>query len=300
MSELEAECRRRVGTMVRRKYRLDSLLGYGAMGAVFAATHRNGNRVALKVLHPILAHQEDIRNRFLREAYVANRVPHPGVVRIADDDDDDDLRTVFLVMELLEGATLSDRANAYGGKLRAIDAVKAAVRVLDVLAVAHELGIIHRDVKPENVFCCTSGEVKVLDFGIARVAELTSVTRSNQIMGTPAFMAPEQASGRIREVDARTDVWAVGALLFRLIAGRDVHLAPNATVQLIYAATQQAPLIASTGAPVSPALGSIIDRALLMDKEARWSSAREMQAALATALPTGGLVTKTVVQGSGS
>ena len=299
MDDLESACRQRVGSTVRRKYRLDGLLGYGAMAAVFAATHRNGSRVAIKMLHPALAHIDEIRSRFLREGYVANRIPHPGVARISDDDDDDEAKTVFLVMELLDGVTLGASLAALGGKLPVAEAVRTASRVLDVLEIAHPLGIVHRDLKPENIFLCASGEIKVLDFGIARVAELSSATRSGQIMGTPAYMAPEQASGRTREIDARTDLWAVGALLFRVLSGRDVHVASNQTVQMVYAATQPAPPIATICAHLSPALGAVIDRALLTDVPARWPHARAMLDALSAAAPQSAGSQSTIVQGSG-
>jgi serine/threonine protein kinase len=230
------------------------------------------------MLHPELAKIEEVRARFLREGYVANRVPHSGVVRIIDDDDDEDDATVFLVMELLEGSTLSDRAVSAGGRLPADEVVGRALECLDVLAAAHEHGIVHRDLKPENLFVTSRGELKVLDFGVARLVG-AGATRSGQLLGTPAFMAPEQAGGRIREIDARTDLWSLGAVMFTLLTGRPVHLAANPAEQMIYAATQPAPAIGAI-APVPAALSNVIDRALAFGREARWASARAMQEAL--------------------
>ena len=272
--------RRRVGTVVRRKYRLDSLLGAGATAAVFAATHRNGRRVALKVLHPELARLDDVRGRFLREGYVANLVEHAGIVRVLDDDDDDDHGTVFLVMELLTGETLEDRRERYGGRMPLQEALAWADRLLDVLAAAHGHGIVHRDIKPENLFATVRGELKVLDFGIARLLDGTSATRTGAVLGTPAFMPPEQAGGRPKDVDARSDLWSVGATLFTLLTGTYVHDGKTSGEQMIYSATQQARRIEGVAPGLPPMIAATINRALAFDKASRWGSAIEMRAAL--------------------
>ena len=278
---------RRVGTVVRRKYHLDALLGVGGTAAVFAATHRNGSRVALKVLHPELSSISEVRTRFLREGYVANRIRHSGVVRIIDDDDDDELQTVFLVVELLEGGTLAERTAAQGGKLEPEEARDHIVGVLEILEAAHVEGIVHRDVKPENVFLTTASELKILDFGIARLLDGTGATRSGQLLGTPAFMAPEQAGGRVREVDARTDVWSAGALLFSLVAGRHVHVARSAPEQMLFAATHDARSLRSIAPSADPELAEVVDRALRRDRDERWPSAGAMRRALlSVALPS--------------
>lgn len=271
---------RRVGSVVRRKYHLDALLGVGGTAAVFAATHRNGSRVALKMLHPELSSIADVQARFLREGYVANRIRHSGVVRIIDDDDDDELQTVFLVVELLEGGTLAERAIAQGGQLQPAEARDHIAGVLEVLEAAHVEGIVHRDVKPENVFLTTTNELKILDFGIARLLDGTGATRSGQLLGTPAFMAPEQAGGRVRDVDARTDVWSAGALLFSLVAGRHVHVARSAPEQMLFAATHDAPTLRSIMPSAEPELAEVVDRALRRDRNQRWPSAGAMRDAL--------------------
>jgi serine/threonine-protein kinase len=272
--------RSRVGTVIRGKYRLDYLLGVGGMAAVYAATHRNGSRVALKVLHPELARMDDVRARFLREGYVANRVPHPGMTRVIDDDDDEIGNTVFLVIELLEGETLQARAERLGGRLALPETLAYVEQLLDVLAAAHERGIVHRDVKPDNVFLTNRGGLKVLDFGIARLLDGTGATRSGQLLGTPAFMSPEQANGRIPDIDGRSDVWSAGAVLFTLLTGVEVHPGPTPTEQTIYAATQPARPVESLAPWLAPDVSTVINRALAFEREARWQSARAMQAAL--------------------
>ncbi|HEX4515419.1 MAG TPA: serine/threonine-protein kinase, partial [Polyangiaceae bacterium] len=167
-SVVEAAARRRVGTVLEGKYALEALLGYGGMAAVYRATHRNGHRVAVKILHPELSISEDVRARFLREGYVANKVDHAGAVRVIDDDVAED-GSVFLVMELLEGSTLEHRWQMAGRRLGVDEVVAWTVKLLDVLAAAHARGIVHRDIKPENLFVTERGELKVLDFGIARL-----------------------------------------------------------------------------------------------------------------------------------
>lgn len=290
----------RVGTRIKGKWRIDRLLGVGGMGAVYAATHRNGSRVALKILHPQLSVMNDIRARFAREGYVANAVNHPGVVRVLDDDETED-GAALLVMELLEGETSDARARRVGGRLSLPDLFGVADGLLDVLATAHAAGIVHRDIKPENVFLTSSGDIKVLDFGIARLREVTLGeefdpndgqtrvphlrTRTGVTLGTPAFMPPEQALGRTDEVDALSDVWAVGATLFALLAGRIVHDAKTHMEVVIAAATAQAKSLASVVPDAPPVLVEVIDRALAFRKEERWLSARAMQQALRQAKP---------------
>jgi serine/threonine-protein kinase len=227
----------RVGQVLKEKWRLDVLLGVGGMAAVYAATHRNGSRVAIKLLHPELSTHHQVRTRFLREGYVANAVSHEGAVRVSDDDVAED-GAAFLVMELLEGETLEDRRVRSGGRLDEDEVLSVTDQLLDVLIAAHAKGVIHRDIKPDNVFVTRTGQVKVLDFGIARLREVTSkstATVSGATMGTPAFMPPEQARGLWDEVDGRSDLWAVGATMFNLLAGQVVHEGRTANESLVLA-----------------------------------------------------------------
>ena len=277
---------RRVGSALRGKYRLEALLGVGGTAAVYRAIHRNGTRVALKFLHPELARIPEVRERFLREAYAANRVGHPGVVRVIDDEDDDTEDTVVLVLELLDGETVQRRCTSSGGRLPLVQTLALTDALLDVLAAAHDRGVVHRDIKPDNLFVTASGQLRVLDFGIARLLDGTTATRSGQLLGTPPFMSPEQANGRIREIDARSDVWSVGAVFFTLLTGRHVHEARDPAEQLIYAATQPAVAVATRASWLPRQIAAVVDRALAFDREARWPSARGFQSALR--LATGG------------
>lgn len=155
-----------------------------------------------------------------------------------------------------------------------------------VLAVAHDAGVIHRDLKPANLFVTRAGELKVLDFGIARVrdAAATSATSTGSVFGTPAFMAPEQAGGLVNELGPLTDVWAVGATMYTLLSGRPVHDGQSGRHIAILAATRPAPSLAVVLPDASPELVAIVDRALAFDKVDRWDSATAMRAALNDAL----------------
>jgi len=294
MSALDAEeqaairqAETRLGAVLRGKWRIDKLLGVGGMAAVYEGTHRNGKRGAIKVLHPMLSADEESRKRFLREGYVANKIDHPGVVSVLDDDIAED-GTVFLVMELLSGQNLSDLTDTRAGdKLSIGEALKIGDALCDVLAAAHEKGVLHRDVKPENLFLTKDGALKVLDFGIASVREsshATRLTKTGAAMGTPAFMAPEQALGEWEKVDPRTDVWAIGATLFTLMTGRLVHEAPGLNQLLLKAMTARARPLREVLPQASMKVAAAVDRALAFEQAARFSDARAMQKALRDAI----------------
>jgi serine/threonine-protein kinase len=274
---LTDRCRARVGSTIRNKYRLDALLGVGGMAAVYAATHRNGDRVAIKLLHAEFSKNAAVRARFSREGYAANRVGHPGAVRVMDDDEDE-FGCAYLVLELLQGETLDARwERAEGKRLDPREVMFQAERLLDVLSAAHDHGVVHRDIKPENIFVTTAGQLKVMDFGIARLLEFTNGTKTGDVLGTPAYMAPEQAGGRTKDVDGRADLWSVGAVMFALLSGRHVHEAATAHEQLIYAATQQPCSLGSVVRDLHPGVVEVVDVALRFDRETRWPNARLMQ-----------------------
>ena len=205
----------------------------------------------------------------------------------AIDDDVAEDGAAFLVMELLHGESVEGACDAAGGRL-SFDVITAiALQALDVFAAAHQNGIVHRDIKPANLFLTVDGELKVLDFGIARLREgAVSQTRSGMSMGTPAFMAPEQALARTSDIDARTDLWAIGATMFTLASGQLVHQAENAQQVMIRAATSAAPALGPLVADAPPevvGIVAVIDRALATRKEDRWPSASAMKDALLAA-----------------
>jgi serine/threonine protein kinase/tetratricopeptide (TPR) repeat protein len=286
LDELHQRALSRLGTTLKAKYRLDALIGVGGMGAVYRATHRNRAELAVKMLHPELSLNGEVRGRFLREGYAANSVKHPGVVLVVDDDVAED-GSAFLVMELLDGETVEYLSESFGNKLPTSVAVAIVHQLLDVLAAAHAAGVVHRDIKPANLFVTRDGTVKVLDFGIARVLEAQDAgamaTGVGLPMGTPAFMAPEQALARSSDIDARTDVWAAGATLFTLLSGATVHETPSSAEALVNAATRAARSLATVAHQVPKPLVDVVDKALAFERDARWPSARAMGAALVDA-----------------
>ncbi|MBK9262340.1 MAG: serine/threonine protein kinase [Polyangiaceae bacterium] len=277
----------RVGLVLRGKWRIDQLLGVGGMAAVYAGQHRNGKRGAIKMLHLELSTDTEARARFLHEGYMANQVDHPGAVSILDDDVAED-GSVFLVMELLEGQSVAALAESRpNGQLGLGETLRIADQLLDVLVVAHAKGLVHRDLKPDNLFLTKDGTLKVLDFGLARVRETpgaVKLTKTGMMMGTPAFMPPEQALGEWSRVDARSDLWAVGASMFALLTGRMVHDAPTLNQLLLKAMTAPAPPIRSLLPGLPADVADVVDRALAFDPNDRWPSAGAMQRAVRDAL----------------
>lgn len=274
--------RGRIGSMIRDKYRVDTFIATGSMANVYAATHRNGSRVALKVLHRELASDPKMRERFKREGWFANSIGHRGVARAIDDDVTDD-GCPFIVMELLEGETVDARRKRLGGRIPLGEVLSVADAVLDVLAAAHVKDVLHRDLKPENVFLTRDGDVKLLDFGVARWNDGKSssdVTGVGMVLGTPAFMPPEQALGRREDVDARSDLWALGATLFTMITGESVHAGGDAKSKLIATARTPARKLREVAPNVPRAVAAVIDRALAFERSERWGDANAMREAL--------------------
>jgi eukaryotic-like serine/threonine-protein kinase len=281
---------RLLGQTLCGKWRVDALLGVGGAACVYSATHRNGKRVAIKALHRELSADEDFVSRFVQEGYVANEVGHPGVVSALDDDRTED-GLVFLVMDLLQGKVLSDHIAATKAGLEPFVALTIVDEVLDVLAAAHAKKIVHRDVKPDNIFVVSHDKgnvsIKLLDFGIARFRD--NPNRQNQTemgarMGTPAYMPPEQARGHNDKIDARADIFAVGATLLELLTKRTLHEAETVNEKLLLAMTRPAPKTQDMIPGAAPALCEVLDRSLAFDREARYPSAKEMQTAVREAL----------------
>jgi serine/threonine-protein kinase len=274
-----ARAARRVGKTLQRKWRLDALLALGGMAAVYAATHRNGSRAAVKILHRELIADADLRKRFLREGYLANAVGHDGCVKVFDDDTADD-GTPYLVTELLDGETLEDRRVRFGGRLPEDEVLTIVDSVLEVLIAAHAKAIVHRDIKPENIFVTRLGQVKLLDFGIARLKERSTATKSGVAIGTLVFMAPEQACGDWDRVDGRTDLWAVGATMFYLLTKRFPHEGITNQEILARAITKEPSPLASIAHEVTPKVARLVDTAMRFHPKDRWVDAKAMQDAV--------------------
>lgn len=248
------------------------------MGAVYEALHESiERRVALKVLHPEYARNPDAVQRFFNEARAVNRIEHPNIVQVSEFGQADDC-TVFLVMEFLRGETLSARLDALGASkrpMRPIEAVQIGAQLADALAAAHKKGIIHRDLKPGNVMLVPDalspgGErVKLLDFGIAKLTQGGGkATETNALVGTPQYMSPEQCRGA-GGVDDRTDVYALGVMLYEMLAGRPPFVAEEALGYLAQHAYQQPPPLASLAPNTPPEIPKLVHRLLAKDKSVR-------------------------------
>ncbi len=274
----------RIGTVLDGKWTLESLLGVGGMGAVYAARHRNGARAAVKILSPEAGRMPHIRKRFLQEGYAANRVEHPNAVKVLDDDVVESDDTAYLVMELLEGEPLSARAKR---PLEEAELLRIADGVLAVLEAAHEHGVVHRDMKPDNIFLAdgeTETVVKVLDFGLARLLESEEKSFKGIAVGTATYMSPEQAAGHTDEIDGRTDIYALGSILFQLASNKRIHDAAHTLGLVVRMATTPAPKLVTVAPDATPAFAAIVDRALAFRRDDRYPTATAMRADVQAAL----------------
>ena len=264
-------------------FRIQRLLGVGGMGSVYLAEHPViGNKVAVKFLHDSLAQDPDTVWRFYQEARAAHVVGHENIVSIYD------LNLLppkryYLVMEYLDGETLSQRLQRAAVPLGS--ALRILIQLCDALECAHQAGVVHRDLKPDNVFLVDRrGQkdfVKLVDFGIARLREggkARSTTQVGILIGTPEYMSPEQCEGRA--VDARSDLYALGIIAFRLATGRLPFQPPNLTAMLLAQIREPPPLPSSLAPSVEPRLERAILKALAKAPEDRFQSARAFGAAL--------------------
>lgn len=274
-----SSARDRLGQTLCGKYQIESILGVGGTAVVYRAVHKNnGHRVAVKMLHEYLSTAGDIARRFMREGYLANMIDHPGTVRVLDDDVTED-GCPFLVLELLEGETLDERRDRMDGRLPLDEVLGIVDQLLSVLQTAHEKSVIHRDIKPSNLFLTREGSLRVLDFGIARLVDDGSptATKTGTMIGTPAFMPPEQALSKPREVDAQSDLWSVGATMFTLISGDLVHVAESSSEHLVKAATMPARSIAMVVPGIPENVEKLVAKALSFQKHDRFASAEQMR-----------------------
>lgn len=284
MSRERAKYEQRVHTVVDGKWRLERLLGWGSTSAVYEAMHRNGNIAALKILHQNLCGEPVAVERFLREAYVANSIKHPSVVPVRDDGTTED-GCAFLILEMLEGETLDQKRERFGNRLTLDELIPTADALMKAVSGIHEAGFVHRDLKPQNIFITNDGELKILDFGTARAFDATAESISVQglVIGTPSFMAPEQARGDHANVDKLSDLWAIGAVIFTSLTGEFVHLGRDAHQRLLNAASQRARSIGDVAGWMDKKLASVIDKALVSDKNKRWQSVEDFRKAFVAA-----------------
>ena len=266
------------------RYRVDQLIGHGGMAKVYRGYDLTlGRDVAIKVLDPELARDTAFRTRFRLEAQAASRMSHPSIVRVFDAGEDDSAAqpVPYIVMELVEGTLL--KAIIADGPVPAADAVRYVDGILEALEYSHKAGVIHRDIKPGNVMVTPKGQVKVMDFGIARAVSDSSstVAETTQIIGTAAYFSPEQAKGE--PVDARTDLYSTGVVLYELLTGRQPFRG-DSPVAVAYQHVSETPVPPTEVNELSPgALDPIVLRALAKDPYQRYPDAVSFRSALDTA-----------------
>jgi serine/threonine protein kinase len=259
--------------LLSNRYRIEDLLGVGGMARVFRGTDLVlGRTVAIKVLADHLARDPRSVERFRREAQAAAGLSHPGIVSVYDTGSDGDDH--YIVMEHISGRTLAD-LEAEVGRFPPERAAEIAEAVASALAHAHGKGIVHRDIKPGNIMITPSGEVKVMDFGIARALGGQSFTQTATVLGTATYFSPEQAMGE--RVDARSDLYALGVVLYEMLAGR-APFAGDSPVSVAYQHVREQPEPPSRWNPdVDSELESIVLKSMAKDREVRYQSAEEMQ-----------------------
>jgi eukaryotic-like serine/threonine-protein kinase len=249
---------------------------------------RLGRRVAIKLLKPSLAADPSFRVRFRREAQDAAKMAHPTIVRIFDageetvrDASGREVQAPFIIMEYVDGRLLKDIIKE--GPIESGEAMRITEEVLTALEYSHRAGLVHRDIKPGNIMITPAGQVKVMDFGIARAVSESAATiaQTSTIVGTAQYFSPEQARGEA--VDARTDLYSAGIVLFEMLTGRAPFVDENPVAVAYQHVNQQIPAPSSINPRVSPALDAIVLRAVAKDRFARFQSAGEFRDAVAAA-----------------
>ncbi len=283
-----------IGTVVDGRYRIEAVLGVGGLGVVYRAQHTGlGRPVALKVLLPELAGFEDIRRRFAREAKALSTLVHPQIVAVSDFGDADGI--AYLAMELLEGRTLEDELDERGA-IAPERTVAIAAQVLEALAFAHERGVLHRDLKPGNIFLVDAPDsalsVKLLDFGLAKMGDPDAdgpppptLTRLGTVLGTPSYMSPEQ--GTSTAADTSSDVYSMGVVLFEMLTGQCPFDADNAGDVIRAHLVSEVPDLEQVypGLHLTPELRALVMRALEKERPRRYANGGAMLEAL-RALPS--------------
>lgn len=275
----------RIGQIVQDRYRIVRKIGEGGMGAVYEGEHTVIRRkVAIKCLHAQYATNQEMVNRFQREAMAANTVRHPNIVEVTDMGRFDD-GAVFMVLEYLEGSELSGLLTKEGA-LPLSRVVHIIGQACDALAAAHEHDIVHRDLKPDNIFIVPRGEeqsdfVKILDFGIAKFRESggAGMTRTGMTMGTPHYMAPEQAQAS-KDLDHRADIYSLGVILFHCITGQLPYDDESFPMLMVKVVSHPAPRLRSLVPDIPEAIDELVDRMLAKNPALRPSSCKEVKAAL--------------------
>jgi eukaryotic-like serine/threonine-protein kinase len=258
------------------RYRVEARIGSGGMAEVYRGIDPVLNRtVAIKVLLPQFARDASFLSRFRREAQAAAGLNHPNIVGVYDTGADGEIQ--YIVMEFVEGRTLAEVLGS-GRRPSMVQSIELTQRIAAALGVAHARGIVHRDIKPANVMVTRDGAVKVMDFGIARVASVETAPQTSSVLGTPTYLSPEQAQGQ--PVDARSDLYSLGVVLYEMLAGRPPFTG-DSPVAIAYKQVNESPAPPSQHNPdVPPRLDAVVMKALAKNPANRYQTAEELDADL--------------------
>jgi eukaryotic-like serine/threonine-protein kinase len=260
------------------RYQVQGRLGFGGMSTVHVGfDKRLERRVAVKLLAEHLAEDPTFVSRFQREAQAAARLIHPNIVQVFDSGQDDKTGQYFIVMEYIEGSSCAEILRD-DGWVEVAEAVGIIEQACEGLHYAHRHGVVHRDVKPGNLLRSRDGEVKLADFGIAKATEQSSITQVGSVLGTAAYLAPEQARGE--EAGPRADLYALGVVTYQLIAGRLPYEASSLTELALKQQQEEPQMLDSLVAAVTPELADAVAIALALDPCERYENAREMGRAI--------------------
>lgn len=280
---LKQEALERVGEQLPGGWTLKELIGFGGAAAVYSAI-KAPQQIAVKILHTEYVGHEVIEQRFEREAQIAMSLDHPHILKVFGYDRLSSGQ-LYMRMELLEGINVQQYLHNHGDKLSVSESLMIAQQVLLALEHCHAAGITHRDLKPSNLFISRSRQIKVLDFGVARQESSDAqLTMEGTALGTPSFMPPEQARGRLELLDARSDLFALGATLYTMLTGELLHKGSNAEESLILAATKPAESIARVAPTLPGPIIALVDKALTWSPSKRFQSAALMREALEQSL----------------
>lgn len=266
-----------IGKRLDGRYSIESLVGVGGMANVYRGTDlKTGNQIAVKVLKDEFLDNEELVRRFKNESKAISILSHPNIVKVYDVSVTDKLQ--YIVMEYVDGITLKEYLKQRGGALTWKETVHFATQILSALQHAHSKGIIHRDVKPQNIMLLADGSIKMMDFGIARFSRAQSQTVSDKAIGSVHYISPEQAKGE--RTDARTDIYSVGVMLYEMLSGR-LPFDGDGAVSIAIMQISEKPKPLAEIAPQTPAgLRQITEKAMEKDPDKRYQSAQEMLAAI--------------------